>query len=64
MFLDPGREQVDILHHARPRAGGMVGGFSAPGGVVTRLPPLPIEGVQASGPTLFDRLLWSTPRRP
>ena len=44
--------------------GGMVGGFSAPGGVVTRLPPLPIEGVQASGPTLFDRLLWSTPRRP
>jgi methylated-DNA-[protein]-cysteine S-methyltransferase len=32
------------------------GGFSAPGGVVTKLRLLSIEGAQPGGPTLFDRL--------
>ena len=44
-------------------AGGKVGGFSAPGGVVTKLRLLTIEGVQPNGPTLFDRLPLSAPRR-
>jgi methylated-DNA-[protein]-cysteine S-methyltransferase len=37
-------------------AGGKTGGFSAVGGVVTKLKLLSIEGAQPSGPTLFDRL--------
>ena len=37
-------------------AGGKTGGFSAPGGVVTKLRLLTIEGAQPGGPTLFDRL--------
>lgn len=37
-------------------AGGKTGGFSAPGGVVTKLQLLTIEGAQPGGPTLFDRL--------
>jgi methylated-DNA-[protein]-cysteine S-methyltransferase len=37
-------------------AGGKTGGFSAPGGVVSKLRLLTIEGAQPSGPTLFDRL--------
>jgi methylated-DNA-[protein]-cysteine S-methyltransferase len=37
-------------------AGGKSGGFSAPGGVVTKLQLLTIEGAQPGGPTLFDRL--------
>lgn len=44
-------------------AGGKVGGFSAPGGVVTKLRLLTIEGAQPDGPTLFDRLPLSAPRR-
>lgn len=44
-------------------AGGKVGGFSAPGGVVTKLRLLTIEGAQPNGPTLFDRLPLSAPRR-
>ena len=32
------------------------GGFSAVGGVVTKLKLLSIEGAQPGGPTLFDRL--------
>ncbi len=37
-------------------AGGKTGGFSAPGGIVTKLQLLTIEGAQPGGPTLFDRL--------
>jgi len=37
-------------------AGGKTGGFSASGGVVTKLRLLSIEGAQPGGPTLFDRL--------
>jgi methylated-DNA-[protein]-cysteine S-methyltransferase len=37
-------------------AGGKSGGFSAVGGVVTKLKLLSIEGAQPSGPTLFDTL--------
>jgi len=44
-------------------AGGKTGGFSAPGGVVTKLRLLTIEGAQPNGPTLFDRLPLSAPRR-
>jgi methylated-DNA-[protein]-cysteine S-methyltransferase len=44
-------------------AGGKVGGFSAPGGVVTKLRLLTIEGAQPNGPILFDRLPLQVPRR-
>ena len=44
-------------------AGGKVGGFSAPGGVVTKLKLLTLEGAQPNGPTLFDRLPLQAPRR-
>ncbi len=37
-------------------AGGKTGGFSAAGGVVTKLRLLSIEGAQPNGPTLFERL--------
>ena len=37
-------------------AGGKTGGFSAPGGVVTKLQLLTIEGAEPGGPTLFERL--------
>lgn len=37
-------------------ANGKSGGFSAAGGVVTKLRLLSIEGAQPSGPTLFDKL--------
>src|SRR5512146_2478057 len=37
-------------------AGGKTGGFSASGGVVTKLRLLTIEGAEPSGPTLFDTL--------
>jgi methylated-DNA-[protein]-cysteine S-methyltransferase len=37
-------------------ASGKAGGFSAPGGVVTKLRLLTIEGAQPNGPTLFDHL--------
>jgi methylated-DNA-[protein]-cysteine S-methyltransferase len=49
--------------HRVVAAGGKVGGFSAPGGVVTKLRLLTIEGAQPNGPTLFDRLPLSAPRR-
>lgn len=45
-------------------AGGKTGGFSASGGVVTKLKLLTIEGAQPGGPTLFDRLPLETKRRP
>ena len=37
-------------------ANGKTGGFSAPGGVVTKLRLLTIEGASPNGPTLFDHL--------
>ena len=39
-------------------AGGKMGGFSAPGGVRTKLRMLSIEGARYGAPTLFDRLPW------
>ena len=44
-------------------AGGKGGGFSASGGVVTKLRLLTIEGAQPGGPTLFDHLPLVAPRR-
>jgi methylated-DNA-[protein]-cysteine S-methyltransferase len=46
-------------------AGGKMGGFSAPGGVRTKLRMLSIEGARYGAPTLFDRLPWvASDRRP
>lgn len=46
-------------------ANGKAGGFSAAGGVITKLRLLSIEGAQLDGPALFDRLpLAVAPRRP
>ena len=42
-------------------AGGKMGGFSAPGGVRTKLRMLTIEGAQCGEPALFDRLPWVAP---
>ncbi|MGC1694696.1 MAG: methylated-DNA--[protein]-cysteine S-methyltransferase [Pseudolabrys sp.] len=39
------------------------GGFSAPGGVATKMRLLSIEGAQPGGPTLFDRLPLIAARR-
>jgi methylated-DNA-[protein]-cysteine S-methyltransferase len=45
-------------------AAGKTGGFSAAGGVVTKLQLLTIENAQPNGPTLFDHLpLAAAPRR-
>jgi len=44
-------------------AGGKPGGFSAPGGVATKLRLLTIEGAQPEGPMLFDRLPLAAARR-
>jgi methylated-DNA-[protein]-cysteine S-methyltransferase len=44
-------------------AGGKMGGFSAPGGVRTKLRLLSIEGAQYGEPMLFDRLPWAAPAR-
>jgi methylated-DNA-[protein]-cysteine S-methyltransferase len=44
-------------------AGGKTGGFSANGGVTTKLRLLTIEGAQPGGPTLFDRLPLESRRR-
>ena len=44
-------------------AGGKTGGFSASGGVVTKLRLLIIEGAQPNGPTLFDHLPLATVNR-
>jgi len=49
--------------HRVMAAGGKTGGFSAPGGVVTKLRILTIEGAQPGGPTLFDRLPLVVPPR-
>lgn len=48
---------------ASGNSGAKTGGFSAPGGVVTKLKLLTIEGAQPGGPTLFDALpLVAAPR--
>jgi methylated-DNA-[protein]-cysteine S-methyltransferase len=44
-------------------AGGKTGGFSAAGGVVTKLRLLTIEGAEPNGPTLFERLPLELRRR-
>ena len=44
-------------------AGGKRGGFSASGGVVTKLRLLTIEGAQPGGPSLFDHLPLVAGRR-
>jgi methylated-DNA-[protein]-cysteine S-methyltransferase len=44
-------------------AGGKAGGFSAPGGLDTKMRLLSIEGAQPGGPTLFGRLPLAAPRR-
>ncbi len=45
-------------------SGAKTGGFSAPGGVVTKLKLLTIEGAQPGGPSLFDALpLVAAPHR-
>ena len=44
-------------------AGGKTGGFSASGGVVTKLRLLTIEGAQPGGPTLFGHLPLQASRR-
>ena len=50
--------------HRVMAAGGKMGGFSAPGGVRTKLRMLSIEGAQPGGPTLFaDLPLTAPPRR-
>ena len=46
---------------ASDRNGAKTGGFSAPGGVVTKLKLLTIEGAQPGGPTLFDALPLALP---
>ena len=44
-------------------AGNKIGGFSAPGGVNTKLRLLAIEGTEPGGPTLFADLPLTAPRR-
>jgi methylated-DNA-[protein]-cysteine S-methyltransferase len=44
-------------------ASGKTGGFSAPGGVASKLRLLTIEGAQPNGPTLFDHLPLVAKRR-
>ena len=44
-------------------AGGKTGGFSASGGVVTKLRLLTIEGAQSNTPTLFEHLPLAAKRR-
>lgn len=44
-------------------AGGKMGGFSAPGGVRTKLRLLSIEGASYGEPGLFDRLPWAASER-
>ena len=42
--------------HRVMASAGKTGGFSAPGGIVTKLQLLTIEGAQPGGPTLFEHL--------
>jgi methylated-DNA-[protein]-cysteine S-methyltransferase len=60
-----GRNPIPLIVpcHRVLAAGGKTGGFSASGGVVTKLRLLTIEGAQPGGPTLFDRLPLAAARR-
>jgi methylated-DNA-[protein]-cysteine S-methyltransferase len=49
--------------HRVVAAGNKIGGFSAPGGVNTKLRLLAIEGATPGGPTLFADLPLTAPRR-
>jgi len=56
---------VIVPCHRVLAAGGKMGGFSAPGGVRTKLRMLSIEGARYGAPALFDRLPWvASDRRP
>ena len=54
---------VIVPCHRVVAAGGKMGGFSAPGGVRTKLRMLSIEGAQYGAPMLFDRLPWVASER-
>jgi methylated-DNA-[protein]-cysteine S-methyltransferase len=54
--LGENRCPVVMPCHRVLAASGKTGGFSAPGGVDTKLKLLTIEGAQPGGPTLFDML--------
>ena len=60
-----GRNPTPVIMpcHRVLAADGKTGGFSAPGGVVTKLRLLTIEGAQPGGPSLFERLPLVAPRR-
>jgi methylated-DNA-[protein]-cysteine S-methyltransferase len=61
--LGQNRTPLIVPCHRVLAAGGKTGGFSASGGVVTKLRLLTIEGAQPGSPTLFDRLPLVAPRR-
>lgn len=61
--LGQNRTPLIVPCHRVLAAGGKTGGFSASGGVVTKLRLLTIDGAQPGGPTLFDRLPLEAPRR-
>lgn len=57
------RTPIIMPCHRVLAAGGKTGGFSAPGGIITKLRLLSIEGAQPGGPTLFDELPLVARRR-
>lgn len=61
-----GRNPTPVIMpcHRVLAANGKMGGFSAPGGVATKLKLLTIEGAQPGGPTLFDALPLEARRVP
>ena len=59
----PDRHAVPSRAGGGGKAASKTGGFSAPGGVATKLRLLSIEGAQPGGPTLFDRLPLIAARR-
>jgi len=61
--LGQNRIPLIVPCHRVLAAGGKTGGFSAPGGVDSKLRLLTIEGAQPSGPTLFGHLPLAAKRR-
>ncbi len=59
--LGQNRCPIIIPCHRVLAASGKTGGFSAPGGVVTKMRLLSIEGAQPGGPTLFGALPLAAP---